>query len=250
MVKGTGTAGLTKLILAILFVLSFAYLIVAVYQAFSLEKSVERKQRELETYQKDGLSKLIRERARLERQLKAVESSYDEIAGLAAPKPKSRMPKDPGDPLKFKEELYRVQNKLREDGKTLNFEFPFWLGFDKYEHDIPTAADLPLRVKQLDIIKEVGALMLNNNISAIAAAEFGDVKNISAEGAKDIVYKEFPLNIGFICTNENLINFLHTLTLSDIAFKVGYIKLKAAEAKAVRKDNLSVELIITTAVFP
>ncbi|MDP3786933.1 MAG: Amuc_1100 family pilus-like protein [Candidatus Omnitrophota bacterium] len=250
MVKITGTAGPTKLILAILFVLSFAYLIVAVYQVSSLEKSVEHKQKELETYQKDGLTKLNREKVRLEKQLKAIESSYDEITGLVAPNPKSRMSKDPGDPLKFKEELYKVQNKLKEDGKSVNFEFPFWLGFDKYEHDIPTAADLPLRVKQLDIIKEAGTLMLNNKISTIAAVEFGDIKNISAEGGKDIVYKEFPLKIGFVCTNENLINFLHTLTISDIAFKVDYMKLKASEAKAEGKGDLSVELIITAAVFP
>ena len=250
MAKATGPAGLTKLILAILFVLSFAYLIGVIYQVSSLEKSAERKQVELESYQKDGLAKLNREKVRLERQLKAIESYYDEITGLVASKPKSRMPKDPGDPLKFKEELYKVQNKLKEDGKSINFEFPFWLGFDKYEHDIPTVTDLPVRVKQLDIIKETGALMLNNSISTITAVEFGDVKNISAEGVKEIAYKEFPLKIGFVCTNENLINFLHSLTVSEIAFKVDYMKLKAPEAKAEGKGDLSVELIIAAAVFP
>jgi Tfp pilus assembly protein PilO len=250
MPKVTGTAGLTKLILAILFVLTFAYLIIVISQVSFLEKSVERKQKELKAYQKEGLAGLNREKVRLERQLKAIESSYEEMTGLVAPKPKSRMPKDPGDPLKFKEELYKVQNKLKEDGKSLNFEFPFWLGFDKYEHDIPTAADLPMRVKQLDIIKEVGTLMLNNKISTITAVEFGDIRNISAEGEKEIVYKEFPLKIGFVCANADLMNFLHALTISEIAFKVDYMKLKASEAKAGGKGDLSVELIITAAVFP
>jgi hypothetical protein len=250
MAKATGSAGLIKLVLAILFTLSSAYLIAVVFHVSYMEQSVERKQKELKAYQKDGLAKLNREKVRLEKQLKAVESSYDEITGLVAPKPKSRMPKDPGDPLKFKEELYKVQNKLKEDGKSLNFEFPFWLGFDKYEHDIPTAADLPLRVKQLDIIKEAAALILNSGISTIAEVEFGDVKNISVEGGKEIVYKEFPLKIGFVSTNEDLIDLLRALTISEIAFKVDYIKLKAPEAKAMEKGDLSVELIITAAVFP
>jgi len=250
MAKATGSAGLIKLTLAALFLLSFAYLIAVVFHVAYLERSVGSKQKELEAYQKDGLAKLNREKVRLEKQFKAIESSYDEITGLVAPNPKSRMPKDPGDPLKFKEELYKVQNKLKEDGKSINFEFPFWLGFDKYEHDIPTAADLPIRVKQLDIIKEAGTLMLNSGISAITVVEFGDVRNISVEGVKDIVYKEFPMKIGFVCANEDLMDLLHTLTISDIAFKVDYMKLKSAEAKAEKKGGLLVELTITAAIFP
>lgn len=250
MPKATGTAALIKLVLAVLFVLSLLYLIAVIYQISSLEKSVAGKQKELDVYQSDGLGKLNREKVRLEKQLKAIEGSYNEITNLLAAKPKSRMPKDPGDPLKFKEELYKVQNKLKEDGKAINFEFPFWLGFDKYEHDIPTPGDLPLRVKQLDIIKEAGNLMLKNGISSIAVVEFGDVKNISAEGVKDIVYKEIPLKVGFICKNDNLMNFLHALSVSEIPFKVDYMKLKTPESETKAKGELSVELIITAAVFP
>ncbi len=250
MFKVTGAAGLTKLILAILFILSLAYLIATVYQVTSLKKSVERKQGELKRYQSDGLTKLNREKTRLEKQLKMIESSYNEITGLLAVNPKSRMPKDPGDPLKFKEELYKVQNKLKESGKAINFEFPFWLGFDKYEHDIPTAADLPVRVKQLDIVKEAANLMLKNDISSIAVMEFGDVKNISAEGGKDTVYKEMPLKIRFVCKSDNFINFLYALSVSDIPFKVDYTKLKTSGSETKAKGDLSVELIITAAVFP
>ncbi len=250
MVKVNGTAGLVKLILAILFILSLVYLIAVVYQVFSLEKSVERRQKELEAYQKDGLGKLNREKVKLERQLKAVEGSYDEITGLFTLKSKSRMPKEPGDPLKFKEELYKVQNKLKEDGKAINFEFPFWLGFDKYEHDIPTQADLPVRVKQLDIIREVGDLMVKNGISMVSAVEFGEVRNISAEGGKDIAYKDIPLKIGFVCKNSNLMNFLHALSISEIPLKVDYMQLKTPEGESKTKGDLSVELIITAAVFP
>lgn len=254
MPKVTGSSGLIKIVLAALFVSSVIYLIAVVYQVSSLEKSVASKQKELETYQKDGLGKLNREKIKLERQLKVAEGSYDEITGLFTLKPKSRMPKEQGDPLKFKEELYKVQNKLKEDGKSINFEFPFWLGFDKYEHDIPTAADLPVRVKQLDIIREVGGLMVKNSIPFVSAVEFGDIKNISAEPGKDIIYREMPVKVGLTCENGSLMNFLYALSVSDVPFKVDYIKLKVAEGQRheheTKQDLLSVELIVTAAVFP
>lgn len=248
--KGIGAHKLTKLTLLGLIVLSFLYLILIIYQASSLKQAVAQRQQELISYQNEGLDKLTTSKVKLERQLAALQMSLDEITGIFTSKSISKMPQDPGDSLKFKEELQKVRAKLKEDGTKINFQFPFWLGFDKFEQDIPTFADLPVRVKQLELVKNVGGLMLQAGVTEITEIQFGDVKDISIEGSKEIIYKEFPLKIVFKCKNESLIRFLHMLSTADVLYKIGYINLKTSVGKADEKGDLSVESIIVAFIFP
>lgn len=254
--KDVSTPRLTKLILGIIVVASVFYLVMSGYQTYSYNLSLKWKQRNLKLYKKEGLASLENKKAVFEKQLDEISSYHKKIEGLLSSKPKARMPKE-GDPLKFKEELYRVQARLKQDGSAIGFEFPEGLGFAKIEKEIPSAAELPMRVKQLEIIQEIGDLMLKAKVAKITAIELKDAKDIILEkvgekdkGVADIIYKEFPVKIAFNCKNENLINFLYGLSVSDIPFMIDFINLKAADESSEAKGELSVELTIVAAIFP
>lgn len=249
MVKGIRAPALTKLILGLLVISSIFYLLISWYQTHSYKISLGWKQKNLRLYEKQGLANLESKKATFEKQRDEITNYYKEIVETLSSKPKSRMPEE-GDPLKFKEELYKVQTKLTLDGSSIGFEFPSGLGFAKYEKEIPRASELLIRVKQLEIIQEIGDLMVKSKVPKITDIEFKDVKDITLEKSKDVIYKEFLLRISFKCKNENLINFLHGLTISDIPFKMDSINLKIAEEKEETKSELEVELAILTAVFP
>lgn len=249
MVKGIRTPALTKLILGLLIISSFFYLLISWYQTHSYKISLGWKQSSLRLYKKQGLANLESKKATFEKRRDEIANYYKEIVEALSSKPKSGMPKE-GDPLKFKEELYKVQTKLKQDGSSIGFEFPSGLGFAKYEKEIPSASELPIRVKQLEIIQEIGDLMVKSKVPKITDIEFKDVKDITLEKSKDVIYKEFSLVISFKCKNENLINFLHGLTISDIPFKIDSINLKTAGEKKETEGELEVELAILAAVFP
>ncbi|KPK40633.1 MAG: hypothetical protein AMJ78_06985 [Omnitrophica WOR_2 bacterium SM23_29] len=248
-VKGIGAPALTKLILGIIVIASIFYLLMSGYQTYSYKITLGWKQMSLRSYEKEGITNLENKRTTFEEQLNEISTYYKEIIETLSSKPKSRMPKE-GDPLRFKEELYKIQTKLKQDGSPIGFEFPAGLGFAKYEKEIPSASELPIRVKQLEIIQEIGDLMLKAKVPKITDVEFKDIKDITLEKSKDILYKEFPLEVSFKCKNENLINFLHGLTISDIPFMIDSINLKTSDDRVETKDELEVQLVILAAIFP
>ncbi len=255
MAKGLGSPELIKTVLGILIAASILYAGIMGYQEYSCKNSIGQNQTKLTRYRKVGLASLKRKKAGLEKELSESANHYKEITRYLSSKPKAKMSKEAADPLKFKEELYKVQTKLKEDGSAIGFEFPAGLGFAKYEKEIPTVAELPSRVKQLEIIQEIGILMLKSKVPKITDIEFEDVKDVIAEGSEDTVYKKFPLAISFNCENENLINFLHGLSISDIAFMIDSINLKTSLEKKPAaetdedKGKLTVEMVISAAIF-
>lgn len=243
---------MTKIVLGIIILASFLFLGIVSYQKAKISIAVGQKQAELEAYKDEGLGRLSVEKNRLERELSSLQEAAKNITGALFSKPGSRMSMEVGDPLKFKEELYKVQNKTKEDGASINFQFPFWLGFDKYEHDIPNAADLPYRIKQLEIIKTIGNMALTSNVSEISAIEFVEIKRILAEGGKDLLYMEFPVKVILKCRNEDLIHFLHKLSVADTPFKLDSfkIKVKVSTEAGEPTGGLTAELAISAAVLP
>lgn len=250
MSKKIAKPALTKILLGAVVVLSAAYLSVTGYKTYSLKKSIGQKENDLMAYKREGLPGLERKKRDLEKRLRAIENSYNEIVEKLSSGAKARMPKEAGDALKFKEELFKVQTKLKERGSAIGFQFPAGLGFAKYEKEIPTGSDLLIRVKQLDIIAEIGDIMLSSKVPQITAIEFKDVKDVTVEGDKEAVYKEFPLKISFKCQNENLMNFLYGLSVSDIPFSINSLNLKAADVRSKAKGELTVEFTIVAAIFP
>ena len=227
----------TKILLGVIILISFLFLGIAVYEKLKIEAAVVQKQQQLKVYKNQGLGLLTSEKNSLERQLNSLKEADKDISGILFSKPASRMAKEVGDPLKFKEELYKAQNKLKEDGASMNFQFPFRLGFDRYEHDIPSPADLPLRVKQLDIIKEIGNIALASKVPEIQTIEFLEVKKVTAETG---LYMEFPVRVVLKCKNENLVNFMQELSVAEIP--------STEETAAV--GDLTAELLIVAAVLP
>lgn len=236
-----------KSILAALFIFSAIFMCVVIYKALAIRNTINSKKAALELYRNKGLDKLNEDKAFLEKQLKTMNASYEEITQRLASQLKPKKPKEITDPLKFKEELYKAQNKLKEDGRTINFDFPFWLGFEKFEHDIPSAAELPIRAKQLEIIKETANLILKAGIAVVNVVEFKDTRDVAV--GRDVLYKEYPMRMGLVCKNENLVNFLYSLSVAEVPLKVEYIKIKTSETKEPVKYELAVELIISAAVF-
>jgi len=250
MPKNIGDSLMTKIVLGVIIFVSFLFLGIVSYQKAKISSAVGQKQEELKIYKDEGLGKLSMEKNRLERELNSLQEAAKNITGILFSKPSSRMSMEVGDPLKFKEELYKVQNKVKEDGASINFQFPFWLGFDKYEHDIPNAADLPYRIKQLEIIKMIGNMALASNVPEVSAIEFLEIKRILAEDSKDLLYMEFPVKVVLKCRNENLISFLHKLGTADVPFKLDSFKIKVTVEAGQPTGGLTAELVISAAVLP
>ena len=249
MPKGMSESLTTKTFLVAVILVSFLFLGITVYGRLRIEGAVVQKQQQLKVYEDRGLGFLNSEKNRLEKQFKSLQEADKDISGMLFPKPSSRMVKEVGDPLKFKEELYKVQNKIKGDGASINFQFPFWLGFDGYKHDIPNPADLPFRIKQLDIINEIGNLALASKVPEISAIEFLEIKKIMADN-KEILYIEFPVKVILKCSNENLINFVYKLSVADIPFKVDSFKIKVSVGESAADGDLTGELVIVAAVLP
>lgn len=250
MAKGLQTHVTIKVVLGAIFVVSLAIVILAAYDRVSLRRAISEKMNELKVYRDQGLDVLNRERLNLEKQLKSLKDVNDRINKALFSSPKARMPKEAGDALKFKEELYKVQNKIKEEGGSIDFKFPFWLGFEKYEHNIPTPSELPVRVKQLDIIREIADLMLQSKVPELSSVEFLESKNVMYEGGKEPVYREFPVRISFRCKNDSLIGFMYKLYVSEIPFKIDMLKIVVSSEETAEKGDLKVELIAAAAIQP
>lgn len=250
MPKNIGDSLMTKIVLGIIILASFLSLGIVSYQKVKIGIAVGQRQEELKVYKDEGLGKLGIEKNRLERELNSLQEATKNITGMLFSKPGSRMSMEAGDPLKFKEELYKVQNKIKEAGASINFQFPFWLGFDKYAHDIPNAADLPYRIKQLEIIKTIGNMALASNVPEVSAIEFLEIKRILEESSKDLLYMEFPVKVILKCRNENLINFLYKLSVVDIPFKINSFKIKVSMEAGEPTGGVTAELVISAAVLP
>jgi len=250
MPKGISESLMTKIAIGVAILLSLLFLGIAVYERVRIIGAVEQKQQELTAYKNEGLGKLNSERVRLEKQLQLLQDTNKNMNDILFSTPISKMAKEVGDPLKFKEELYKVQNKIKEDGGAINFLFPFWLGFDKYEHDIPNAADLPFRIKQLDIIKEIGDIALAAKVPEISSIDYLEVKKITAEDTKELLYVEFPVKLVLKCKNENLINFLYKLSVANIPFKIDSFKIKVSGEDGGAIGELTAELVVVAAIIP
>jgi hypothetical protein len=249
MPKGMNESLTTKISLGAVILVSFLFLGITVYDRLRIEGAVVQKQEQLKVYKNQGLGLLSSEKNRLERQLKAMREADKEISGMLFSKPSSRMVKEVGDPLKFKEELYKVQNKIKEDGASINFQFPFWLGFERYEHDIPNPADLPFRVKQLDIINEIGSLALASKVPEISTIEFLEIKKIMADN-KEILFMEFPVRVVLKCGNESLVNFMYKLSVADVPLRIDSFKIKVSADESAAEGDMTGELVIVAAVLP
>lgn len=225
---------------------SLIYLGAATLQSYSLKHTIDRRKKELRIYKREGLGKLEKERLGLERQSGVLTRYYKEMVQTLSSKPRTRMPKE-ADPLKFKEELYKAQTRLKQDGSSINFQFPPSLGFARYEREIPSTSELLIGVKQLDIIQQICGLMIRSKVPEVTAIEFEEAKDVASGG--DTAYKELPVRIVLKCRNENLMNFLYGLSVSDIPFMISYINLKTADERPESKVQLEVVLVITAAVF-
>ncbi|MFA5093975.1 MAG: Amuc_1100 family pilus-like protein [Candidatus Omnitrophota bacterium] len=248
MANGIKSHIMTKVALGVLFLVSLGIAVLVGLDRISLKRSIEGKTGELDNFRSEGLGNLNRERLRLERQMDSLNSVNERMSKGLFSKPVAQMPKDVGDALKFKEELYRVQKNIKDEGAPIDFQFPFWLGFERYEHDIPAPGDLPVRVKQLDIIAEIIDLMLQSKIPEVSSVEFLESKVVVLEGEKDPLFRNFPVRISFECKNDNLVNFMYKLYSAGIPFRIEMIKAKTVNEDMGEKGALKVEMIIVAAV--
>jgi len=247
MFKNIKAPTLTKIILVIICISSLIFLGASALQSYSLKHTIDTRKKELRIYRREGLSNLEKNRLSSEKQLNVLTRYYKEIVQTLSSKPRTRMPKE-ADPLKFKEELYKAQTKLKQDGSSINFQFPPSLGFAKYEREIPSTSELLIGVKQLDIIQQICGLMVESKVPEVTAIEFEEAKDVMR--GSDIAYKELPVRIVLKCNNENLINFLYGLSVSDIPFMISYMNLKTVDERPETKGQLEAILVITAAVFP
>ena len=89
--------------------------------------------------------------------------------------PFARMPEDVKGPLKFKEEIFRIQAELQQKaivkGLDLTKEAQS-LGFQEYEKEIPIKEEIPILTKKLHIAQELIKLMFDSDIDKLTNIKF------------------------------------------------------------------------------
>jgi hypothetical protein len=88
-------------------------------------------------------------------------------------------PKDVPDPIQFKEKLFKVEEGLRRDALVSRIYLPDDMGFGDYENEIPRPGDVPMLVKELDVLQEIYQLAKGSGVAGMSSIEF--VRVLSGE---------------------------------------------------------------------
>lgn len=163
--------------------------------------------------------------------------------------PFARIPEGVKGPLKFKEEIFNVQDKLRQKadstGLILEREAQS-LGFQEYEKEIPTKEEIPKLTKKLHIAEELVELIFASKIDFLENIEFLECRDNILDGEDALSYRVIPVKLEIISSLRNLARFLYFLSESKFIFVVNDININSSTDK---KDKIRADLDISTIVF-
>jgi len=165
-------------------------------------------------------------------------------------KPSFFMPKDLIEPLKFKEKIFEKQKEMRKRAYANQFELKdeaISFGFREYETKIPTKAEVPNLIKELDVIEKVVNLMCLSHIETLSSVEFLSIKDDEIKTTQgNISYRIFPLKVSTISTIQNLVDLLFRISNSDYIFITEKLNVTQSEDF---KEKVNSDFIISCIVF-
>jgi hypothetical protein len=163
--------------------------------------------------------------------------------------PSARMPVEVKEPLKFKEEIFNVQDKIQQQARLRGLTFDDQaesLGFREYETKIPVEAEVPNLTKKLLIAEELVELMFSSKIDKLTAIKFLDCKDNILKSESPLSYRVFPIELKVVSSVKELAYFLYLLADSKHIFVVNSINVNSL---ANEKNQVQAELDISSIVF-
>jgi uncharacterized protein (DUF1499 family) len=160
-----------------------------------------------------------------------------------------RMPKNIKEPLKFKEDIFKLQDALYAEASLRNLIFEGdakSLGFKEYEKKIPAEEEVPVLTKKLSIIEELVNLMIESNADSLIQVEFLNYIDKELDGKNSLSYRIIPVDITMVSSIKDLAQYLYLLSESDCIFIVDNIRI---DSLSDEKDELKTNLTISNIVF-
>ena len=187
--------------------------------------------------------------------IKYLKQKSDELEGInkvmlsELDTPATRLPKDVKEPLKFKEEIFKTQDRIKEKAALVGLKIAKEaqaLGFEEYERKIPIEEEVVNLTKELQIIEELIILMLNSGVDILERVEFLDCTDKVVGEGEPFSYRIFPVKLKIALSIKDLAKFLYNISESDYIFLVNALNIDTLDEK---ESQLQVELDISVVVF-
>jgi len=183
-----------------------------------------------------------------EKEKEELKNIYDKIM-KELDAPSARMPDKVREPLKFKEEIFNVQDELQRQAisKGLTFDKEAQsLGFKEYEKKIPAEEEIPNLTEKLLIAEELVKLMFNSNIDKLTNIKFSDCKDNTLDGESSLSYRVIPIELKITSSVKELAHFLYLLSESEYIFVVNSVNISSSTDE---KNKVQAHLNISSIVF-
>lgn len=213
------------IILICVFLISAIMLILSARERISINNKIKKAVATIKERSKSGEDPVLKRLADLLSQKLTLQEKYKKLKHALDSRPQRALPEDIPDPLKFKEQLYQTQQRLKNLANNSQVTLPQDLGFSQFETKIPAAGQLPILIKQLDIVDEVIKFLIKTQIKNIVSVELAEPADRLVGKTDGAVYKELPIKVTVECPTENLVKFLYELRSSEFIFIVKSLKI-------------------------
>jgi len=163
--------------------------------------------------------------------------------------PATRLPKEVKEPLKFKEEIFKTQDRIKKKAASAGLKIAKEaqaLGFEEYEKKIPVKEEVVNLTYQLRAIEELVTLMFNSGVDILENVEFSDSIDKVVGDEKPFSYRIFPIRLKIALSIKDLAKFLYNISESDYIFLVNTLNIDTLNEK---ESQLQAELGISVVVF-
>ena len=186
----------------------------------------------------------------LNKKSQMLQETFDSIM-VKLDKPPTRMPESVKESLKFKEEIFETQKKLRDKAYAKQLELregAISLGFKEYEKKIPQEEEVPNLTKQIDIIQELIHLMCISKVETVEKIEFYDYKDytLESENKDKITLRVFFVKLELVASVKNLAEFFYWLSKSDFIFIVEELNVNSLTDL---KTKVKSDFLVSSVVF-
>jgi Tfp pilus assembly protein PilO len=161
----------------------------------------------------------------------------------------NKMPNSTPEPLKFKEKLFKSQSKIIKKAKGRGLvieEAALYLGFDRYETEIPLADDIPDLMVELQAIEELTLLMMQSKVQSLERVRILEPQNETLNSEKHPFVRIFPIRVSIEAGFENFAKFLSLCGKSDFIFVFSDMHIYQGE---LEKKTIKADILLNLIVF-
>lgn len=238
------------IILAVFLLASLFYLAITVKENAALNFSKYKKLDNIKEYFKGGafppseklLDYYLDKNGKF---LKYYETFYSDLVSA-----RNEMPDKILEPLKFKEKLLDSQSQIIKKAKASDLsvgEKALYLGFDRYQTEIPLQDDIPDLMVELESVRELFIYMMKAGMISVERVEILKPQDIFIKGEKKPFVRVFPVRLSAESAFENFVKFLKFCADADsgdiFVFSDMHVYQANQEKKTIKSDIL-VNIII------